>query len=102
MPPSVHAPPSGFGRSSPASSSPVAAAAAWTSTLMGLLWVALAPVSVSVSPTEAHGPDGRAKEAIAFALLADDALGGLPTNVLRATGGAHPVILGKVTPPGGT
>lgn len=44
---------------------------------------------------EAVGMNSDAKEAIAFALLANDAILGLPTNVPGATGG-HPVILGKV------
>ena len=44
------------------------------------------------------GIDGRAKEAMAFALLAHDALAGLPTNVPSATGAARAVVLGKLTP----
>lgn len=97
--PSTRAPPSGFGRSSTATSSPAAAAAAWTSTLMAMLRAAPAPAPVP--PTEAQGIDGRAKEAMGFALLAHDALAGLPTNVPGATGAAHPVTLGSVTPSGG-
>ncbi|MDJ0975436.1 MAG: anhydro-N-acetylmuramic acid kinase [Planctomycetota bacterium] len=39
------------------------------------------------------------KEAVGFALLADRTLRGLPGNVPSATGAAHPVVLGAVTPP---
>jgi anhydro-N-acetylmuramic acid kinase len=45
---------------------------------------------------EAVGIDSDAKEAIAFALLANDCVLELPTNVPGATGG-RPVVLGKVT-----
>jgi len=44
---------------------------------------------------EAVGIKSDAKEAIAFALLANDCILGLPTNVAGATGG-RPVIMGKV------
>lgn len=45
---------------------------------------------------EAVGIDSDAKEAIAFALLANDCILGLPTNVTGATGG-RPAVLGKVS-----
>lgn len=64
-------------------------------TLMAMLAEALAPVPVA--PLEAHGVDGRAKEAMAFALLAHDALEGLPTNVPGATGARRAVTLGSVS-----
>jgi anhydro-N-acetylmuramic acid kinase len=44
---------------------------------------------------EAVGINSDAKEAIAFALLANDCAAGLPTNVPGATGG-RPAVLGKV------
>lgn len=45
---------------------------------------------------EAVGIDSDAKEAIAFALLANDALLGLATNIPGATGG-RPVVMGKIS-----
>lgn len=39
-----------------------------------------------------------AKEAVAFALLGNETLCGSPANIPGATGAAHPVILGKITP----
>lgn len=51
---------------------------------------------VRVMTHEAVGIDSDAKEAIAFALLANDALLGLPTNVPGATGG-RPAVLGKIS-----
>lgn len=48
-----------------------------------------------VETHEAVGMNSDAKEAIAFALLANDCILGLPTNVSGATGG-RPVVMGKV------
>lgn len=45
------------------------------------------------------GWDGDAKEAVAFAILADRTMQGLPGNLPGATGASHPVVLGSVTPP---
>jgi anhydro-N-acetylmuramic acid kinase len=64
---------------------------------MRLLRDELAPVPVA--PIDAVGVDGRAKEAMAFALIAHDALDGLPTNVPGATGARRAVTLGKLVPP---
>jgi anhydro-N-acetylmuramic acid kinase len=44
--------------------------------------------------------DPDAKEAVAFAVLADRTLAGLPGNVPGATGAERPVVLGKVSPGG--
>lgn len=66
-------------------------------TLMRALRDALAPVPVLTS--EAAGVDPDAKEAIAFALLAHDALEGRPTNVPRATGARQAIPLGKIVRP---
>jgi anhydro-N-acetylmuramic acid kinase len=63
-------------------------------TLLRMLREALAPVPVL--PAEDVGIDGRAKEAMAFALLAHDGLAGLPTNVPAATGARRAVSLGKL------
>lgn len=64
-------------------------------TLMAMLREAVAPLPVTT--LDDHGIDGRAKEAIAFALMAHDALLGLPTNVPGATGADRAVPLGQLT-----
>jgi anhydro-N-acetylmuramic acid kinase len=51
---------------------------------------------IPVAPTDSAGIDADAKEAIAFALMAHDALAGLPTNIPGATGARRAVPLGKV------
>jgi len=61
--------------------------------LMRMLSEALPEAAVMTH--EAVGIDSDAKEAIAFALLANDCILGLSTNVPGATGG-RPAILGKV------
>lgn len=50
------------------------------------------------------GIPGEAREAVTWAVLADEALAGHPANVPHATGARHPVLLGKVVQvwPGGT
>jgi len=52
---------------------------------------------IPVRATDAIGYDGDAKEAMAFALMAHDALAGYPTNIPGATGAARAVPLGKLT-----
>ncbi len=64
-------------------------------TLTRMLGDLLAPVPVMA--TDALGYDGDAKEAMAFALMAHDALAGLPTNIPGATGAARAVTLGTLT-----
>ncbi len=51
---------------------------------------------IPVMATDGHGVDADAKEAMAFALLAHDALAGLPTNIPGATGASRAVRLGKL------
>lgn len=63
--------------------------------LMRRLGDVLAPVPVM--PTDALGYDGDAKEAMAFALMAHDAMAGLPTNIPGATGASRAVRLGALT-----
>ena len=50
-----------------------------------------------VVPLDQIGVDPDAKEAMAFALLAHDALLGLPTNAPAATGARRPVPIGQLT-----
>jgi anhydro-N-acetylmuramic acid kinase len=47
---------------------------------------------------EEVGGLAEAKEALAFAVLANETLAGGPGNVPRVTGAAHPVVLGKIVP----
>ncbi|MGN6030769.1 MAG: anhydro-N-acetylmuramic acid kinase [Thermomicrobiales bacterium] len=63
--------------------------------LMRMLAEALS--GTTVRATDAVGIDGDAKEAMLFALLAHDAVAGLPTNIPRATGATRAVPLGKLT-----
>jgi anhydro-N-acetylmuramic acid kinase len=54
----------------------------------------------AVRPIDEFGLDADAKEAVAFALLGYAGLHGWPNNVPAATGAAHPVVLGSLTPGG--
>lgn len=65
-------------------------------TLVSALQRSIYPVPVVKH--EDLGWDGDAKEAVAFALLADRALQGLPGNVPKATGAQRPEVLGKIVP----
>ena len=51
------------------------------------------------SPSDALGVPGDAKEAFAFALLADETMHGRPANLPSATGATRPAILGKICYP---
>ena len=64
-------------------------------TLMQMLRQALP--TVEVLRGEDLGLDSNAKEAVAFAVLANEALYGLAGNAPGATGAAHPVVLGKIS-----
>jgi anhydro-N-acetylmuramic acid kinase len=64
-------------------------------TLMRHLAELLAPATVD--STAAVGMDPKAKEAIAFAMLANETLFGHPGNVPAATGAVGPRVLGKLT-----
>jgi anhydro-N-acetylmuramic acid kinase len=64
-------------------------------TLMGALAEALAPAAVRSVETAGMDPD--AKEAIAFAVLANETLFGHPGNLPGATGAAGPRVLGKIS-----
>ncbi len=64
-------------------------------TLMRMIAEALP--GVSVMRNEELGFDGDAKEAVAFALLANEYLFGRCGNVVTATNARHPVVLGKMS-----
>lgn len=64
--------------------------------IMDRLTTRLAPRRVVTSAALGIDPDF--KEAVAFAILANDALMGLATNVPGATGASRPVVLGTITP----
>lgn len=65
-------------------------------TLMRRLAERLAPIPVR--PLEEIGLSSDAKEAVAFALLANETIAGHAGNVPRATGARRPVVLGKIVP----
>lgn len=69
-------------------------------TLMRMLKKALDPTPV-MDTTEV-GLDVDAKEAIAFAVMAYETANLRPSNVPNATGAKRPVVLGKMTPNGGS
>ena len=53
---------------------------------------------VRVLPLEALGMSSDAKEAVAFAVLANETLLGHPGNLPNVTGASHPTVLGKIVP----
>jgi len=65
-------------------------------TLMRMLRERLNPAKILTH--EDFGIPNDAKEAIAFAILANETMHGLPSNVPSATGARKPVILGSITP----
>jgi anhydro-N-acetylmuramic acid kinase len=64
-------------------------------TLMGHLAALLAPLPVATSAS--LGVDPEAKEAIAFAVLANETVFGHPGNLPSVTGAAGPRVLGKIS-----
>jgi len=52
-----------------------------------------------VRTLEDIGLSSDAKEAVAFAILANETIAGNPGNVPSATGALRPVVLGKIVPP---
>ena len=64
-------------------------------TLMALLRAALSPMPVLTN--EDLGFDGDAKEAVAFAVLANECVHQHVNSVPSVTGARHPVIMGKIT-----
>jgi anhydro-N-acetylmuramic acid kinase len=58
--------------------------------------------TLSIHESDKFGLNVDAKEAIAFAVLADRTMHGLPGNLPSATGARRAVVLGKISQPGGT
>lgn len=53
--------------------------------------------SCQVMVNEAIGFNSDSKEAVAFAILANETLGGMVNNVPSVTGASHPVVMGKLS-----
>lgn len=62
-------------------------------------WLAEELPEQMVVASDEMGLPGDAKEAIAFALLANDFIHGLPNNLPRVTGAARPTVMGKLAMP---
>lgn len=62
-------------------------------------WLAEELPAQKVVASDEMGLPGDAKEAIAFALLANDFIHGLPNNLPRVTGAARPTVMGKLAMP---
>jgi anhydro-N-acetylmuramic acid kinase len=54
--------------------------------------------TIPIETTADHGLDPDAKEAVAFALLANESIHGNPGNLPSVTGAGHAVVLGSFTP----
>jgi anhydro-N-acetylmuramic acid kinase len=67
-------------------------------TLMRLLGERLRTAGASLVRSDELGLDPDAKEAVAFAVLGYETLRGRPANLPRATGAAHPAVLGAIVP----
>lgn len=71
----------------------------YNTTLMGFLAKRMAPHGVKVCIQEDLGFSSDAKEAVAFALLADHAIRGIPNTLPSVTGARQEVIMGKISLP---
>ncbi|MBD2867031.1 anhydro-N-acetylmuramic acid kinase [Paenibacillus arenilitoris] len=65
--------------------------------LMDFLKREMEPLGVIVQTQEEVGGSSDAKEAVAFALLADYAIAGRPNNLPSVTGAGRPVVMGKIS-----
>lgn len=54
--------------------------------------------SVTVRTSDQYGIPSTARESVAFAILGNEAICGVPSNVPHATGARHAAVLGKFTP----
>ncbi|WP_251205263.1 anhydro-N-acetylmuramic acid kinase [Acetatifactor aquisgranensis] len=71
----------------------------YNKTLLGFLQKRFAPYGVEVQTQEDLGFSSDAKEAVAFALLADRCVRGLPNTLPSVTGAEKPVVMGKISLP---
>ncbi len=69
---------------------------AYNPTLMRMMEERMAPIPVKRH--EDYGLSSDAKEAVAFAVLANETIHGLPANLPSVTGAVRPVVLGKIIP----
>ena len=53
---------------------------------------------IPLLPIDSTGISGDAKEAVAFAILANEAVHGHPTNLPQVTGASQPMVLGTFSP----
>lgn len=67
--------------------------------LLRYLQAEMEPLGVQVLTQEQLGQNSDAKEAVAFALLADYTLARRPNNLPAATGASRPVVMGKISYP---
>lgn len=68
-------------------------------TLLGFLAARMAPYGVAVRTQEDLGWSSDAKEAIAFALMADRCAMGMPNTLPGVTGAVQPAVMGKLSLP---
>jgi anhydro-N-acetylmuramic acid kinase len=54
---------------------------------------------IALGTADAYGMSGDAKEAICFAILANETMAGHPSNLPRVTGARRPVVLGMICRP---
>lgn len=73
----------------------------YNKTLMDFLAKRLAPYGIAVGTQEDLGLNSDAKEAVAFALLADRCVRGMPNTLPSVTGARRQVIMGKISLPWG-
>ncbi|RJP70161.1 MAG: anhydro-N-acetylmuramic acid kinase [Candidatus Abyssobacteria bacterium SURF_17] len=64
--------------------------------LIELIRALFAPIEVRTS--DDYGIPADAKEAVGFAILANETISGNPSNIPTATGARRPVVLGKIVP----
>ena len=67
--------------------------------LMGLIRQRLSSLGLGVTLSDSLGVPSSAREAMSFAVLANETLSGRPSNVTSATGASMPVVLGNITLP---
>ncbi len=82
----------------PAKELVVSGGGSYNRTLLARLRERMEPYGVAVHTQEDLGLNSDAKEAVAFALLADCCVHGRPGNLPGVTGAERPVVMGKISP----